>query len=494
MLKLIGQNFEDMKLKRNDKVKTMNPHSIKIRYEVVIDPRQLLNRIMCTATSQEQLEQCFEYELSTEATSMFENFGMRKTKKSALFEVFDKLLKDVPLVEPIGRKLYFIDGGFLLHKVVWAASQTYEEIYDSYEKYISSHYGRRTHIIFDGYSDRQSTKYQEQQRRAGSMACVDILFEDNMVPKVAQSKFLTNPKNKSRFIVRLSALLIARGHSITQCEGDADTSIVHTALPYCEAENSSYVVVSEDIDILVLLLHKCESPNVFMLRSFGLHNMIPIKTLQRALGHGITSRLFFMHAVSGGDKTSAFKGKGKASAFKIIQKNKPLAEELQIFYDTGADRNRLCNVGESFVLRLYGAHKDVISINKLRYVKFNQINARKSLTKEIDIALLPPTKNALNQHIFRVYHQVQEWCGNKLNPLEWGWVMKGNVLIPNQGVVDVAPRFVLDLIFCNCKKSSCQTLCSCKKVGLKCTAQCGHCCGIFCTNKIEIDEDFNEIE
>lgn len=82
MRELVGKDFEDLKLKRTDKVKTLHPHTIKIRDEtVVIDPRQLFNRIICTATSAERLEKCFEYELSTEATSIFLNRSMRKTTK-----------------------------------------------------------------------------------------------------------------------------------------------------------------------------------------------------------------------------------------------------------------------------------------------------------------------------------------------------------------------------------------------------------------------------
>lgn len=63
MKSIIGQNFQDLKLKRNDKVKSLSRNVIKIRGEsVVINPKQLFNRIVCTATSTEQLRECFEYE------------------------------------------------------------------------------------------------------------------------------------------------------------------------------------------------------------------------------------------------------------------------------------------------------------------------------------------------------------------------------------------------------------------------------------------------
>lgn len=105
--------------------------------------------------------------------------------------------------------------------------------------------------------------------------------------------------------------------------------------------------------------------------------------------------------------------------------------------------------------------------------------------------MLPPTKAASRQHFYRVYYQVQEWIGNKLNPLEWGWISKNNTLVPNTGVLEVAPEFIMNLVFCNCDKSLCKTLCSCRQFGLKCTALCGHCCGMFCVNK-QTDEDIND--
>lgn len=479
MSKLVGQNFEEIKLKRNDKVRTLNPHTVKIRNEIVtIDPRQLFNRIVCSCTSPQQLEECFNFELSTESTSLFENFMMRKTQKSSLFQIFEKhlvkFLNDNENIALQGRLFYFIDGGFLLHKVVWQPNSTYEQIYDQYAKYISAHYGRACHIIFDGYSDQLSTKIQEQTRRAGSAPCPEIIFEDSMVTNVSQSKFLTNSKNKSRLISRLSRVLLERGHSVTQCKGDADTSIVNTALPFFGDSDSSHIVVSEDIDILTLLIHHCEYQNVFMLRSFGTHKIINIATLRKALGDVITRSVLFIHAVTGGDKTSALYKKGKSSAISILPKNQHLSEEIGVFYKNNANIAELCRVGELFLLKLYNAPKDVLCINKFRFIKFNQMTARNNLSKEVDLACLPPTKNALNEHIFRVYHQIQEWCGNVLDPLEWGWTIKGNNITPSQGITDVAPKFIMELIFCNCKKSNCQNLCSCRKFGLRCSAQCGN--------------------
>ena len=125
-----------------------------------------------------------------------------------MFQLFEKELQNSKSITPSGRLIYFVDGGMLLHKVVWQPASTYTDIYAAYEKYVCTHFGRGTHIIFDGYSDRMSTKGHEQTRRTKSSPCPEILFEDNMTLNIAQTRFLSNPKNKSRLISRLSKFLL----------------------------------------------------------------------------------------------------------------------------------------------------------------------------------------------------------------------------------------------------------------------------------------------
>jgi len=45
--------------------------------------------------------------------------------------------------------------------------------------------------------------------------------------------------------------------------------------------------------------------------------------------------------------------------------------------------------------------------------------------------LLPPTFEAAQQHLIRVYYQVQKWLCNELNPLDWGRVMRKLVVAKN---------------------------------------------------------------
>lgn len=271
---------------------------------------------------------------------------------------------------------------------------------------------------------------------------------------------------------------------------------IETSLQRAKETREDVVVVSEDVDVLCILLHNTisaeESSNVFMRRSFGQISVIHIQSLQSSMGF-ITSNILFIHGASGCDVIESYYRKGKSMAFKVLLKDKSLAEKMTLFNEKNADPDALADLGEAFLLKLYGARKGNECINELRYIKFNQISARLALNKDFDIAVLPPTKAALRQHFLRVYYQVQEWIGNKLNRLEWGWISKNSMLVPNTGVLEVAPEFIMNLIFCNCDKSMCKTMCSCRRFGLKCTTLCGHCCGMFCIN-IETDEEIMDVD
>lgn len=79
-----------------------------------------------------------------------------------MYKCFDRYIERLhEIITPNSpNSIYYIDGGMLLHKVIWQPSSTFRDIYNQYENYIMSKYGRRVHVIFDGYEDQLSTKNQ----------------------------------------------------------------------------------------------------------------------------------------------------------------------------------------------------------------------------------------------------------------------------------------------------------------------------------------------
>lgn len=93
MKNVIGDNFSDIKLQRANRVVSLDfarKLTVCIRDEILsIDPLLLFQRTMIRVKTEEELKECFEYELSPIPLSLFDESGqMRKTKKSILYDVF----------------------------------------------------------------------------------------------------------------------------------------------------------------------------------------------------------------------------------------------------------------------------------------------------------------------------------------------------------------------------------------------------------------------
>ncbi|CAH0555189.1 unnamed protein product [Brassicogethes aeneus] len=92
MSKITGLNFNEIKLKRADKVLPLSVvnKSVKINdCKVSVDPLLLFQRITVSKKFESNLQEYLQYELSPYPTSLFDNNGMRKTMKSSLYQSND---------------------------------------------------------------------------------------------------------------------------------------------------------------------------------------------------------------------------------------------------------------------------------------------------------------------------------------------------------------------------------------------------------------------
>lgn len=121
-----------------------------------------------------------------------------------------------------------------------------------YSSYLDKKYGKGCLIVFDGY--KSCTKDQEHQRRS-KQGSIEVLFQLQNEVHCKQSEFLANSNNKELFISNLALVLQEHDHQVTICPGDADLTIVETALKIAN-DGSHATVVADDTDILVMLLHK----------------------------------------------------------------------------------------------------------------------------------------------------------------------------------------------------------------------------------------------
>lgn len=410
--KIIGTKYSDLRLKRNDRVKPLSfgVTSVKIKSEEVsVNPALLFSRILCSASSSDEIKQCFKYELAPCPPSLFDNGSLRKTTKSSLFKVFDKVCKPLEnCVEPIAH--YVIDGGHLLHKVVWQKPAVYSDLFSQYYSYITYHYGHNITVVFDGYEEIH-TKIVEQNRRSkGRKTVPTVAVSNSTAVKVPQEDFLSNATNKSNFIQALGKMLSHKVITVISSDGDADTLIVTTAVAISEKSSEGAVaVVSDDTDVMVLLIHYAKQ-NLLMIRpgkNSKPNRISNIAILQQKLGP-LKEVILSMHAFSGCDTTSGLFNRGKINLVNTV-KRKNLFGLLKEFYNPNTTKDRLRTLASNFFIAAYVKNTTNADLDTVRYILYQQYTAKQSLNRDFNLASLPPTTDAAQYHAFRVFHQVSSF-------------------------------------------------------------------------------------
>lgn len=408
--------------------------------------------------------------------ALFDDLGMRKTKKSAIFD-FCEINTDE--LNTTGGT-YIIDGGFLIHRVVWPKESTYKTISDTYVNYVHRHFGSNVVIVFDGYDDNTNNiKAMEQRRRSSKLPTShEIRFDGTMSPTMSQEKFLSNVHNKSRFISMLSEKFQENNIFVKQAQDDADVLIIETAL---EQSTNPVIVVGEDVDLLVILIARADcNREIFFLKPGKGSVESKMFSSKSFDGHKKSkNHILFWHAITGCDTTSAIFSKGKKRALKILEDREDLQRCAESFTQKNSSHEEITDSGIKYILALYGAQPSESSIDQHRYFSFVKSTNN---NRAVKLESLPPTWSAAQQHVYRVYFQVQKWLGNNdLTPETWGWAMKNNVLQPVTTLLPPAPDVLLNRIFCNCMKR-CGPRCGCRIMGIPCSTACGYCHGQSCLN------------
>jgi len=124
---------------------------------------------------------------------------------------------------------------------------------------------------------------------------------------------------------------------------------------------------------------------------------------------------------------------------------------------------------ERFVVLMYDRTSSCESVNECRRLLFTQKNRA--------IENIPPTLDALMQHVKRAALQTRIWktcltaVNSTMNPCDWGWkkISSGDYEPVWNTLPDVASH-CSELVSCNCKLG-CKT-CKCRTYNLPCTQLC----------------------
>ena len=208
--------------------------------------------------------------------------------------------------------------------------------------------------------------------------------------------------------------------------------------------------------------------------------MYDIQSVKRQLGDSVVSIILLLHAFTGSDTTSRILGVGKDKLLKLHEKIDSSISEG--FYSPHSSKECIKKAGERLISIILNIPLAVETLDDERLRLFHTMVVKNS--KVIECSSLPPTSSAAEQHSFRVYHQIQTWLGNELNPTEWGWkIIKGRH-IPITTTLSAAPDDLLAIIHCGCKSVCTTKSCSCFKAGIDCGPGCANCVD-NCENKSE---------
>ena len=347
--------FESVSMKRKEKIRTLAllQDTVKVQNEsIVIDPLVLFGRLSLIAQNRDDAAAQFAYELAVEPTSLFKNGLMRKPTKSSLRKNLIKNKLDCK--EPTHHTV--IDGGALLFQVSWLPNSMYNDISNQYTDYILRKHGegKTITVIFDGYDDPLSTKAHEHARRNG-LSSADVNVQDDLLKVVSSRKlFLKNVNNKKELIRLLTLKFLQHGINVDQSQGDADVLTVKVALRISTTKQVK--VVSDDTDILVLLMYHWQSRTmediILATTKTVSKKKIPIRYSIKELveQHKQTEHLLFAHAWTGCDTTSAIHKYGKAKIFQLL-KTKSDQVAISCFGDTTATQDSIGNAGINMFVR-----------------------------------------------------------------------------------------------------------------------------------------------
>ena len=369
----------------------------------------------------------------------------------------------------------------------------------------------RVDFVIDRYP-LVSIKTDERLRRLREHGCirVHILSASQKIP-IQWKKFLSNSQNKENLLhflvqewssrpyaaTRLSAggsLFVTDGMTCYQltCNRDgqllkqvvpelkssheeADTRLILHAAHAGRSGHECIIIKSPDTDVAVLATaHSAQIHGtvLFLTGTKQRRRYVNISKVAAELGPSVCRALLGYHALSGCDSVSAFVGKGKALGFRLLIASPAIQEHLQMLgQEFRPNFNQLAQSCEAVVCSWYG-YPGANNINDVRYAMF--------CCKAGDSSQLPPTQNALQEHVHRanyqaaVWHRALEAEPDIPHPASHGWIVDQNGHLCVQWMTQPpAPRDLLNLMSCKCRTSCCTRRCSCFRGNLPCTDVCG---------------------
>lgn len=321
---------------------------------------------------------------------------------------------------------------------------------------------------------------------------------DVVLPKQWQS-FIALQDNKEDLYTFLSLeitrkqfdgtdLVLANGKEIIssnsnicteQLQCSYDDEVIRLTHHAANSRNRIVVVHAQDPNIFFLLIHhfeKMECKQLWLRNGSGKKRIyVPIHTICSRLSKSVKANILAFDAITGSRITSYIAGITKNAGWNVYLENASLLSGLSNNILT----DKAIRSAEEFVVKLYKLRQKASNTNSARYILFGAVKSPE---------LLPPTTDAVEQHIKRSHYQSLIWQNSILpiqpeivSPLLSGWKFNDEgEIVPLLTTLIPITTSCIEMITCGCKGQCANLRCQCLKNKMFCTAMCS--CMAACKN------------
>ncbi len=403
-------------------------------------------------------------------------------------------------------QVIILDGAAIINMLRPGTAKTFQDYAtDVFVPYIKSQlqHVTRLDIVWDVYlpeslkADTRSKRGKGVRRRVESSSAIPGNWQE----------FLRIDENKTElfsFLAKNTAgittnkQVITTHHTDVLCTNrqdvlglapctheEADTRILLHLEDAVRQGHNKVSIRTVDTDVVVLAVTSAQRLDISELWvAFGAgksFRFLAAHEIARALGPDRCVALPMFHAFTGCDTVSSFGGRGKKTAWDTWNAYGDVTPAFCALVAGPSSQSIEEWMGplERFVVLLYDRTSSQECVNGARKQLFTQ--------KGRAIDGLPPTQDALIQHIKRAAYQADHCWAQMMvaapelpPPSEWGWNKK-----PSGGweihwtTLPEATQACRELLRCGCKKG-CRGHCKYRKAALQCTALCF--CGGLCTD------------
>ena len=311
--------------------------------KVLKDDCQLFSRLFISCQNRQcDLQEFFKHENQSHPASLSDSGKLHTCQKSQLAEILEAQV-NIPDREPRGDAV-IIDGSALINALPPRTSKIFddyakEDIIPKVESYGARY--ERVDVVFDVYK-KSSLKSEARSKRGQGIR--RRVTGTSKTPSNWRS-FLRDDSNKTELFHFLaekmceaqttSTVIVTKGEDAISntrksldavspcCHEEADTRIFVHARDATTDGSKSIIIKANDTDVLVIAISVLPS-----LQELGLENMwiafgqgakarwIPVHEVVSAIGPEKARGIPYFHAFTGCDVVSAFRGKGKKTAWQ----------------------------------------------------------------------------------------------------------------------------------------------------------------------------------